>query len=73
MLFQTKELRQLVAPADLQDVLEGLYQTGAVLMFKIYEKTTIIEVAKHIEIGALLQEESKEDLRTKVKTSRKKK
>jgi len=58
--FSTKRLREIVAPDDLEAVLDALAVQGLIKYYMISAATVCIEVTKNAEIGALLKEEGKQ-------------
>lgn len=58
MRISTEELKQIVAPASIEDTLEALLQRGAIESYSIGVCDTEIKVSKHAEIAVLMGEES---------------
>lgn len=55
----TQTLRDMVAPAKLEDVLEDLRQSGLVEEYIISPEWVSIKASQHMEIALLMQDESK--------------
>lgn len=60
MKLKTAELRELVAPAELEDILETLLQKGDIEKYVIKEAYTTIKPSKHGEVKLFIREESVE-------------
>lgn len=56
---KTSMLRELVAPATLEDTLESLRQSGVIDSYHIDGGDTILDISKSAEIKLLMGEESK--------------
>lgn len=54
MTYPTSELRKLVAPEKLRDVLRVLQQKGIIARFRIGTLTTTMVLSKEVEISATL-------------------
>lgn len=54
----TQTLRDMVAPAKLEDVLEDLRQGGLIEEYALSAEWVSIKASKHMEIALLLKEES---------------
>lgn len=56
----TQVLRDMVAPATLEDTLEALRQSGAIEEYIISADWVSIKASKHMEIALLMSDESKQ-------------
>jgi len=58
-VLSTRKLRELVAPDELEDILEILKKEKKITFYRINTATTLIEISKLAEISFLLADESK--------------